>query len=210
LEEESVLTKDPKDPQAKIYKSGDVNTLKIEINKFHPYSDVKYGLWINPNEKVSNRQRHIDFGEKNIQVDIPRPMLNKRLVIRVVWTSFDEYTGDEYNKDFVVVTSYSFICLLICEREVYLISHALNFWSYPKELKVNRILFINEVNFCKGWVLKYDYDTNEALKKIQYPSPDSTGPLSYQHASPVKVLYTLPPYIYLTPSDTLRVAAWDV
>ena len=60
------------------------------------------------------------------------------------------------------------------------------------------------------WVLKYDYDTNEALKKIQYPSPDSTGPLSYQHASPVKVLYTLPSYVYLTPNDTLRVAAWDV
>lgn len=103
------MAKDPKDPQAKVYKSGDVNTLKIEINKFHPYSEVKYGLWINPNEKVSNRQRHIDFGEKNIQVDIPRPMLNKRLAIRVVWTSFDEYTGDEYNKDFVVVSSYSFL-----------------------------------------------------------------------------------------------------
>ena len=48
------------------------------------------------------------------------------------------------------------------------------------------------------------------MKKIQYPSPDSTGPLSYQNASPVKVLYTLPSNIYLTPNDTLRVAAWDV
>jgi len=154
---------------------------KIEINKFHSFSDVKYGIWVNPNEKVGNRQRHIDFGEKNIQVDIPRPMLNKKVIMRVVWTSFDAYSGEVYNKDFIVGGVLDIACF--------------EFLNLPKK--------------AKNWVLKYDYDTNEALKKIQYPSPDSTGPLSYQHASPVKVLYTLPSYVYLTPNDTLRVAAWD-
>jgi len=100
------MNQQPKDQKdgapGKIYKSGDTNTQKIEINKFHAYPDVKYGIWVNPNEKVSNRQRHIDFGDKNIQVDIPRPMLNKKVIIRVVWTSFDAYSGKEYNKDFIV------------------------------------------------------------------------------------------------------------
>jgi len=183
--EEEAMNQQPKDQkdggQVKTYKSGDTNTQKIEINKFHAYADVKYGIWVNPNEKVSNRQRHIDFGDKNIQVDIPRPMLNKKVIIRVVWTSFDAYSGKEYNKDFIV----------------------------GGVLDIALFDFLNLPKRAKSWVLKYDYDTTEAVKKIQYPSPDSTGPLSYQNASPVKVLYTLPSNIYLTPNDTLRVAAWD-
>ena len=75
----------------------------MEINKFFTFTDVKCGIWVNPNEKVNNRQRHIDFDDKNIQVDIPRPMLNKKLIMRVIWTSFDGYSGEEYNKDFIVV-----------------------------------------------------------------------------------------------------------
>ena len=58
--------------------------------------------------------------------------------------------------------------------------------------------------------MKYDYEPRDALKKIDYPSLDSNGPLSYKNATPIRVLYQLPPYLYVRQNDKIRVAAFDV
>ena len=54
------------------------------------------------------------------------------------------------------------------------------------------------------------YTTKNALKKINYPPVDANGQLNFQNAQPVKVIYNLPSYVYIHPSDNIQIALWDV
>lgn len=58
------------------------------------------------------------------------------------------------------------------------------------------------------WTIKQEYDADGAMQKITYPSTEPSGPFS-NNATSFKVFYSLPPYMYLTQNDKIRVAAWD-
>lgn len=54
------------------------------------------------------------------------------------------------------------------------------------------------------------YNTKNALRKINYPPFDINGQLNFQNAQPVKIIYGLPNYVYIHPTDPIRIALWDV
>lgn len=84
---------------------------------------------------------------------------------------------------------------------------------YSKDMVVGGVLdiecfqFLPQPKKANNWTLKYDYEVKDALKKHHYPALDSTN---YQNASPFKVFYTLPPYVFIHPNDKYRIAVWDV
>ena len=49
--------------------------------------------------------------------------------------------------------------------------------------------------------MKFMYTTRNACRKINYPPIDANGQLNYQNAQPVKVIYNLPSYVYIHPTD---------
>ena len=82
----------------------------------YKYKDIRYGVWMNPNAK-SIRHKPIDFGEINVQVEVPKPMLRWQLIIKVIWTSYDAFSStDTYSKYFIAggileITCYQFLPL---------------------------------------------------------------------------------------------------
>lgn len=106
--------KKQKEPQ-KIGKS-DLPNQKVEVNINHAFKDVRYGLWINPNSKVT-RYRPVDFGENGVQVELPRALQMSTLIMRVFWNAKDTFSKpDVYSKDIILVCD-----LKILERNLYFI-----------------------------------------------------------------------------------------
>lgn len=173
------MEKEKKDNPSKSFKQDEKQ--KQEIIKLYPeYKDFKYGLWINPNSKTGYRHKPIDFYSLGIQCEVPRTLMSNHLIIKVLWTSYDAFSSFEaYSKDMVVGGVLDIEC----------------FQFLPQPKKAN------------NWILKYDYEVKDALKKHHYPALDSTN---YQNATPVKVFYSLPPYVFIHPNDKIRVAVWDV
>ena len=63
---------------------------------------------------------------------------------------------------------------------------------------------------AEKFTIKYVYNTKNALKKINYPPLDNNGQPNFQNALPLKVIYQLPPYVFINPTDPIRIALWDV
>lgn len=89
-------------PASKGYKQDDKQ--KLEIFKIStPLKDLKFGLWINPNSKQVYRHKPIDFGELEIQCEVPRTLMSNMLIMKVTWTGFDHLSTDlAYMKDMTV------------------------------------------------------------------------------------------------------------
>lgn len=58
--------------------------------------------------------------------------------------------------------------------------------------------------------MKYDYEGKDALRKLFYPPISATGAVNIQNVQSVKIIYTLPKYIFIHPDDKPRVAIFDV
>jgi len=175
----SLVEKEKKDNITKSFKQDEKQ--KQEITKLYPeYKDFRYGLWINPNSKTSYRHKPIDFSVLGVQCEVPRTLMPIALIMKVLWTSYDAFSAnDVYSKDMVIGGVLDIEC----------------FQFLPQPKKAN------------NWILKYDYEVKDALKKHHYPALDSTN---YQNASPVKVFYILPQYVFIHPNDKIRIAVWDV
>lgn len=101
--------KNSKDGQYKAGKeahAGGTTSKMLEINISQKHDNVRYGIWINPNPKPSFRHKPIDFTETLCQVEVPKPMLQWQLAMRVIWFNHNPYESDTYSKDFVVVRVY--------------------------------------------------------------------------------------------------------
>lgn len=97
----SLELKKQKDP-SKIGKT-DLPNQKVEVTINHAFKDIRYGLWINPNSKVT-RYRPVDFGENGVQVELPRALQMSTLIMRVFWNARDTFSKpDVYSKDIILV-----------------------------------------------------------------------------------------------------------
>jgi len=105
-------------------------------------------MWINPNSKSGFRHKPIDFTELGIQCEVPRTLMSNQLVMKVCWTSYDFLTPEgQYTKDIVVGGVLDIECL--------------EFLPLPKK--------------GNNWMLKYDYEVTEAIKRYNYPAVDTSG-----------------------------------
>ena len=86
----------------KLGKEGHGAQKMLEINISHRHDNIRYGIWINPNLKPGFRHKPIDFMETLCQVEVPKPMLQWQLCMRVIWYNYDPFETDAYNKDFIV------------------------------------------------------------------------------------------------------------
>ena len=102
----SLELKKQKDP-SKIGKT-DLPNQKVEVTINHAFKDIRYGLWINPNSKVT-RYRPVDFGENGVQVELPRALQMSTLIMRVFWNARDTFSKpDVYSKDIILVPNIGF------------------------------------------------------------------------------------------------------
>ena len=165
------------------YKISNQDHQKPEVLMIYPYSDIGYGIWIFGYEKTGPRPKPIDFKELNVQSDIPRTLVSIKLILRVWWTSYDYLSPKEYNKEMIVggILDVSFY----------------NYLTQPEETP--------GVNYK----MKKIYEGEDALVKHPYPAPDANGVVSYQAAYPMRIYYTLPPYLYIGVSDKIKVVLWD-
>ncbi|KAL4485735.1 hypothetical protein ABPG72_010997 [Tetrahymena utriculariae] len=157
---------------------------KTEIYKIYPpLPDIRYGVWINPHSKSSYRHKPIDFLGIGIQCEVPRNYMSQSIIMKALWTSYDSLTSPEYkqnSKDIVMGGVLNVECL------EYL----------PAKVKT------------ANWTLKFHYDVEESIKRLPYPSQDSNAQ-THQNIQPVKVSYTLPPYLLIYPNDHHRVVVYD-
>ena len=154
---------------------------KPEIFVVHAYNDIGYGNWINCHDKTGPRSKPNDFKELNILADVPRTMVSSKLIMRVWWTAYDYLSKKEYSKEHIIGGIVDVACY--------------NFLWQPDKYK--------------DLELKKIYVGSDALQKLNYPMPDSTGVINYQSITPVKIHFTLPKYTYIGPNDKIKVALWQ-
>jgi len=64
--------------------------------------DMKYGMWINSFESKGPRFSAINFTELNIQAEVPRTMYASKLIMQVLWTSYDYLSQKVWSPDMTV------------------------------------------------------------------------------------------------------------
>jgi hypothetical protein len=51
--------------------------INLELFKIYPdFDDIKYGIWINPNQKSALRLFAIAFAGVGIQCEVPKPLMS--------------------------------------------------------------------------------------------------------------------------------------
>lgn len=83
-----------------------------EITISYTHSDVRYGIWINPSTaKNIAFKKPAEFPDFGFSSEVPRPISNIPLTMRVFWVSYDNlWNYENYFKDMIIGGTFDIAC----------------------------------------------------------------------------------------------------
>jgi cancer susceptibility candidate protein 1 len=138
--------------------------------------DFRLGIYGNVAGKAQ-LHKYVEFG--GVSCKTPRQYGSQQLIIRAIWTSYDDVTirTGTYYPDIVVGGVVDF-----------------RLYQYPEGPRQ-----------AMKWTVRNVYSIEDRLRNIPYPDPSS----QLASPDPISIQFLLPEYVFVSENDDIRVGVWD-